>query len=66
MAVILVLVSGALGFGSAVVALTVFDVTLLQAFLLWMSGGFLAMLLASLPLLMPRRPIADRSPAEAA
>lgn len=54
MAVILILVCGGLGFSSAIAAFVVFDASLLQAFALWMSGGFLALLLAVVPALMPQ------------
>ncbi len=61
MAIILVLVCGGLGFSSAVAALLLFDANLLQAFALWMSGGFVAMILAVLPALLPQpEPRADR------
>ena len=55
MAVILILVCSGLGFGSAVAALLLFDVSLFQAFALWMGCGFSAMLIAVLPLLLPQR-----------
>lgn len=66
MAIILVLVCGSLGFTSAVAALVLFDASLLQAFLLWVSGGFLALLLAVLPMLLPARGRQDDQQAESA
>jgi hypothetical protein len=60
MAVILVLVCGVMSFVSAVAALLFMEVTLFQAFGLWMFGGFAAMVLALLPALLPRRsPVSD-------
>ena len=66
MAVILVLVCGVLGFSSAVAALFLFDASLLQAFTLWMVGGFVAMFLSLLPALLPVRAPREAACTEAA
>ena len=66
MAVILVLVCGGLGFSSAVAALLLFDANLLQAFALWMSGGFVAMIIAVLPALLPQPEAREDRQAESA
>jgi len=66
MAVILVLVCGGLGFSSAIAALMLFDASLLQAFGLWMAGGFGAMLLTLMPALLPPRPTHEQTQAESA
>ena len=55
MAIILVLMCGSVGFASAVAALLLFDASLFQAFGLWMSCGFAALVLALLPALLPQR-----------
>ncbi len=55
MAVILVLVCGAMGFVSAIAALMFMEASLFQAFGLWMFGGFAAMVVALLPALLPQR-----------
>lgn len=61
MAVILVLICGCFGFGSAVAGLLIFDLSWFQALLVWMSGGFVAVILAILPALLPQRaPYEDR------
>ena len=66
MAVILVLVGGALGFTSAIASLVLFDLSLFQAFGLWMLGGFAAMVLAVLPALFPSRAPRDGDQPETA
>lgn len=66
MAVILVLFCSGLGFASAIAALLVFDANILQAFILWMSTGFIALTLAVLPAVLPRRPAPEAAQAERA
>lgn len=66
MAVILVLVCGVLGFGSAVAALFLFDISLFQAFGLWMVAGFVALIVSVLPVLVPHREIQEDRQAESA
>jgi len=51
--VCMMVVCSGLGFLSAIAALCFADVSLYQAFCLWMSGGFSAMIMAVLPLLVP-------------
>ncbi|MGL6209269.1 MAG: hypothetical protein ACRC14_05510 [Paracoccaceae bacterium] len=63
MSVILVLFSGVVGFFSAVISLVLFDATLLQAASFWLMPGFAALVLVTLPSVLPRRGQAeDRQP----
>ncbi len=61
MAVVLVLICGCFGFTSAVMALLLFDASLLQALLVWTSSGFAVLICATATaLLSHREPIAIR------
>ena len=55
LAVILVLAFGILGFTLALTSLLFFGASLMQALGLWPATGFGAMLLAPVPILLPRR-----------
>jgi hypothetical protein len=66
MAIILVLFCSVLGFVSATAAVLLFDVSLFQAFTLWMSAGFVALIFAVLPALLPQREAQDDRQAESA